>query len=157
MKSLAAAIQRYEDLIQKLAEDFGHHFRAIGDPNFEGVRFYAFANLTGRFSHNEATELAAGAVDEIEGCLVRFEHPYTLLAPMLAKLRSVAPVYNANHKTVFMGSWGMGPGEIGWMIRFINDRETFERYLQSAGISEEAVDAYNEAFERASKTGALAP
>ena len=42
----------------------------------------------------------------------------------------------------------MGPGEIGWMIRRLNDRAIFERFLQDAEIGEDVVDAYNEACER---------
>ena len=148
MKPLAQAIQRYEVLIDALAADSDHHFGAIGDSNLEGVRFYTLNNLSGYFSYDEAIELAEDAVNEIEEYLMRADSGYTLLAPMLRKLRSVAPTFNANGKTVFLGSWGMGPGEIGWMIRRINDREIFERYLQSAGISEETVDAYDEACER---------
>lgn len=148
MKPLSQAIERYEALIEGLAKDANHHFGAIGDPNLEAVRFYSFDKMSGCFDHDEAAELAADEVDEIEKYLMQPDGAYTLLTPMLAKLKTMAPAFNGNGKTVFLGSWGMGPGEIGWMIRRINDRETFERYLQSAGISEETVNAYNEAFER---------
>lgn len=148
MTALFRAIQRYDALIDELASDARRHFGAIGDPNLEGVRFYTFANMSGRFAYDQATELAAGEVYEIEGDLLEVDGAYTLLAPLLAKLQSVAPGFNANGKTVFLGSWGMGPGEIGWMIRRINDRPAFERYLRCAGITEDAVDAYDEACDR---------
>ena len=143
------AVAMYSSLVDSLARDSSvRDFGAIGDPSLEGVRFYTFESLSGSFSFDEAVELGSDAVDEIEVYLKKAESGYSLLGPMLSKLKTVAPAFNANGKTVFLGSWGMEPGEIGWMIRRINDRETFERYLQSAGISEEAVEAYNEACER---------
>lgn len=148
MEPLAEAIQRYEMLTDELAQDSNRHFGAIGDPSFEGVRFYTFESLSGSFNFDEAAEVGSDAVDEIEDCLMQAESEYTLLGPMLSRLKTVAPAFNANGKTVFLGSWGMGPGEIGWMIRHLNDRETFERYLRDASIGEDVVDAYNEACER---------
>lgn len=92
-------------------------------------------------------EVGAAAVDEIERQLMQLPGEYGLAAPLLAKLRSVAPAFNANGKTVFLGSWGMGPGEIGWMIRRINDQTAFEAYQRSAGVSEDDVNAYDEAWQ----------
>ncbi|MES2707382.1 MAG: hypothetical protein V4726_12350 [Verrucomicrobiota bacterium] len=146
MKPFSKAVQRYEALIDDLAEDTHRHFGAIGDPNMEGVRFHTFEKLSGSFNYSGAVELGANEVDGIEEDLMRADDTRTLLLPMLAKLKSVAPAFNRNGKTVFLGSWGMGPGEIGWMIRRINDRGTFERYLELAGIPEAAVDAYNGDF-----------
>ena len=114
------AVEQYNALIDRLAQDTSRHFGALGDPLLEGFRFYTLDALTGSFGYDRAVELDANAVDEIEESLMRIEGFYTLLAPILQKFQSVAPAFNANGKTVFMGSWGMGPGEIGWMIRRIN-------------------------------------
>jgi hypothetical protein len=146
---LRRAIELYSALVDKLVAESTHrHFGAIGDPILEGVRFYTIERLSGSFNCDETVELASENVDEIEAYLSQAEAGYTLLHPMLAKLITVAPAFNANGRTVFLGTWGMGPGEIGWMIRRINDRKTFDRYLQSVGIPEERVDAYQVAFEQ---------
>jgi hypothetical protein len=140
------AVEQYNVLIDRLAQDASRHFGAIGDPLLEGLRFYTFDSLTDSFGYDKAVELAAEAVDEIEESLSRVDGSYTLLAPILLKLESVAPAFNTNGKIVFMGSWGMGPGEIGWMIRRINERKVFEEFLHSASIDEATVDQYNDAF-----------
>ena len=143
------AVVMFSSLVDSLARDCSNrYFGAIGDPFLECVRFYTFETLSGRFSFDEAVELGSDAVDDIEFYLMAADSGYKLLLPMLSKLRTVAPVFNANRKAVFLGSWGMGPGEIGWMIRSLNDRAAFERYLQDAGIGEDVVDAYNEAYNR---------
>jgi len=148
MNPLHIAIERYKVLIDDLAKETDRHFVALGDPNLEGVRFYTFSSLRCNFNYDEATELGADVVDGIEEYLMQVDDSYTLLAPILSKLKSVAAPFNTRGFTVFLGSWGMGPGEIGWMIRKINNRAIFEEYLQSAGISEEAVDAYNQSYQQ---------
>ena len=148
MKPLIEAIGKYEALIDEFARHSGRHFGAIGDPMLEGVRFYTFDRLSGTFNNDDAVELATDKVDEIETFLMQAGPGCTLLYPIFSKLRAVAQGFNANGKAVFLGSCGMGPGEIAWMIRRMNDRVTFEQYLHSAGISEQIVDAYNEAFEK---------
>ena len=40
----------------------------------------------------------------------------------------------------------MGHGEIAWLIRFLNDRPTFDRYLGETGITEQEVDVFNGAY-----------
>jgi hypothetical protein len=146
MDPFVQAIEQYDLLIDRLAFDTSRHFGAIGDPLLEGVRFYTFNALTGSFGDDTAVELGASAVDKIEESLMCIKCSYTLFAPILQKLESVAPAFNSNGKTVFMGSWGMGPGEIGWMIRRINERIVFEDFLHSASIDEATVDQYNKAF-----------
>ena len=148
MHPLTEAIQRYEELTDHLAKDATRHFGAIGDPNLEGIRFYTFESLSGNFAFDKAVELGEETVDRIEDYLMQIEIDYSLFAPMLRKLTAIAPAFNSNGKSVFLGSWGMGPGEIGWMIRRINDRAAFERYLGDAGIGEDIVNRYNEACER---------
>ncbi|HSI84345.1 MAG: hypothetical protein ACAI35_24080 [Candidatus Methylacidiphilales bacterium] len=144
---LARAIELYLSLIDSLVDQSaGRNFGAIADPQFEAVRFYTLETVGGAFDFDEAKELGADAVDEIEHYLNAADPGYSLLVPMEAKMRSVSAVFNATGKTVFLGSWGMGPGEIGWMIRRINDRDTFDRYLHSTGITEDVVDAYNESY-----------
>jgi hypothetical protein len=146
---LRRAIELYSALIEKLVnESTDRHFGAIGDPFLEGVRFYTFERISGCFNYDEAVELASEDVDEIEAYLAHAEAGYTLLYPILSKLKAVAPAFNQKGRIVFLGSWGMGPGEIGWIIRRINDRVTFDRYLHSTGISEQTVDVYNEASEQ---------
>jgi hypothetical protein len=146
MDPFVQAVEQYDLLIDRLAHDTSRHFGAIGDPLLEGLRFYTFDSLTGSFDFDRAVELAADAVDEIEESLVRIKGSYTLLHPILLKLESVAPAFNANGKTVFMGSWGMGPSEIGWIIRHINERKIFEGFLQSALIDEATIDQYNDTY-----------
>jgi hypothetical protein len=144
-----SAVAMYSSLIDTLVRDSSDRdFGAIGDPNLECVRFYTFETLSGSFNFDEAVELGSDAVDEIEYYLTEAGSGYTLLPSLLSKLRTVAPAFNAKGKTVFIGSWGMGPGEIGWMIRSLNDHAVFERYLQHAGIGVDVVDAYNDACER---------
>ena len=151
MSLIGEAISNYNLLIDELAKDSNRNFGAIGDPEFEGVRFYTFQLLSGSFNYNEATELGEVVVDDIEDYLLRIDSEYALFKPMLDKLRSIAPAFNANGKTVFLGAWGTGPGEIGWYIRYINDRARFDAYLDSAGIDEKLVDAYNESIQEALK------
>ncbi len=148
MKPIDRAISSYEVLVDRLAETSDRHLFGIGDPCLECVRFYTFEQLSGNLDYGCAIELASDEVDEIERDLLNAEQPYSLLLPLAAKLRSISPRFNSAAKVVFVGSWGMGPGEIGWMIRSLNNRSCFERYLEVSGIEEGQVDAYNEAYER---------
>ena len=43
---------------------------------------------------------------------------------------------------------GMGVEEVAWWIRYLNDRPTFERFLNGAGLTEEQVDVYNESYDQ---------
>lgn len=148
MKPIDRAVSRYEVLVDRLAETPNRHLFGIGDPSLECVRFYTFEQLSGNLDFGCAVELASDEVDEIERDLQNVDQPYSLLVPMAAKLRSLSPRFNSGAKVVFLGSWGMGPSEIGWMIRSLNNRSCFELYLEAAGIKEEQVDAYNAACER---------
>ena len=148
MKPIDRAVSRYEMLVDRLAETPNRHLFGIGDPVMESVRFFTFEQLSGNLDYSCAVELASDEVDEIERDLLNAEQPCSLLPPLVSKLRSVSPRFNSLAKVVFVGSWGMGPGEIGWMIRALNNRSCFERYLEASGIEEGQVDAYNEAYER---------
>lgn len=92
------------------------------------------------------TELVAEKVNEIEQLLIQAEEPEPLYAGILAKLKTIAPKFNLNGKFVFLASWGMGPEEIGWAIRYLNDRSIFEQYLSETGITQADVDLYNAAY-----------
>jgi hypothetical protein len=153
MKPIDRAISRYEVLVDRLAETPNRHLFGIGDPSLECVRFYTFEQLSGNLDYGCAVELASDELNEIERDLLNAEQPSSLLLPLAAKLRSLSPRFNSRSKVVFVGSWGMGPGEIGWMIRSLNSRSCFELYLEASGIEEDQVDAYNEAFERDFKRG----
>jgi len=147
-------------LIDQLSKDPTRHFGAIGTSNFERIRFYSFDQFRGIFTYDEAKELAPALSDTIEIYLMRVTHSYSLLGPLVSKLRSVAPAFNANGKIVFLGSWGMGPCEIGHLIRSINDRDVFRDFLRSAGITEDNVDAQRRLcvpFIQAEQVGAPNP
>jgi hypothetical protein len=140
------AVGLYSALIDTLVEkSTDRNFGALSDADFEGMRFYTFETVRGSFSYDEATELGSEAVDEIEYYLAAAPG-FSLFSPIVQKLQSVSPLFNCNGKTVFLASWGMGPGEIGWLVRLLNDRSTFDRYLRESGISEDEVDAYNEGY-----------
>ena len=141
MSPFSIAIELCEELIDQVSEDPTRHFGAIGTSNFERVRFYSVEQFRGVFNYDEAKELAPTLSDTIEIHLMRVTHTYSLLGPLVAKLRSVAPAFNANGKIVFLGSWGMGPCEIGRLIRSINERAVFREYLRHVGVSEDHVDA----------------
>jgi len=148
MNPISRAISRYEAVIDRLALATDRHLFGIGDPCLEGVRFYTFEQLSGNLDYSRAHELAADEVDEIEHDLFKAEQPYSLLLPLTEKMRFAAPRFNSFGKVVFVGSWGMGPGEIGWMIRYLNDQTSFERYIEVSGVHVQMIDAYNEAYER---------
>ncbi|HWQ90315.1 MAG TPA: hypothetical protein VN673_01495, partial [Clostridia bacterium] len=146
---LGRAIELYLSLIDALIEkSTDRNFGAISDDEFEAMRFYTMETVGGSFAYDEATELGSAAVDEIEHYLLAASPDYSLFSPIVEKLQSVSPLFNANGKTVFLGSWGMGPGEIGWLVRFLNDRPTFDRYLHETGTTEGEVDAFNDAYAR---------
>ena len=144
---LGRAIALYSSLIDTLVnESTNRNFGGITNPEFEGMRLYTLDAVGPSFEYDAATELGSAAVDEIEHYLLAATPKFSLLSPTLAKLRSVSPSFNAKGKTVFLGSWGMGPAEIGWLIRHLNDRPTFLRYLHETGVTEEEVNAFNEAY-----------
>jgi len=141
------AIALYFSLIDTLvSESSNRNFGGIADPEFEGLRFYTLDVIGGSFENDAVTELGSTAVDEIEPYLLATKPKYSLLPQMLRKLRTVSPSFNSKGKTIFLGSWGMGPGEIGWLIRYLNDGPAFVRYLHEANITEDEVDAYNDAY-----------
>jgi hypothetical protein len=143
---LQHAIELYGSLVAKIAKESAeHHWGGMGDPKFESVRFYTFENLTGGFEHDEAVEIGADEVDEIQGYLSEVKGARSLYLPLLQALKIIAPVTNAKGGIVFLGSWGMGPDEMGWGIRHLNDRPSFERYLKGAGITEAEVSAFDAA------------
>jgi hypothetical protein len=144
---LSRAIDLYSSLIDSLAtESTCRYFGGISDPEFEGFRFYGLDALGGSFSYDESSEVGSDTVNKIEHYLLAADPGYSLLLPIARRLRSISPLYNSSGKTVFLGSWGMGSGEIAWLIRFLNDRPTFDRYLEEIGITEQEVDIYNEAY-----------
>lgn len=147
---LNRAIDLYSSLIDSLARESRHpYFGGIADPEFHAVRFYGFDTVGSSFDYDEATEIGSEAVDEIEHYLHAAGFGFSLLHPIATKHRAISPALNSSGKTVFLGSWGMGPGEIAWLIRYLNDRPTFLRYLAGSGITEQEVDAYNEAYAKA--------
>lgn len=148
---LGHAIALYSLLIDSVVnESSDRDFGGIADPSFEGVRLYTFNAVGAAFEYETATELGSEVVDEIEHYLLAAPLNYTLFPAILRKLRSVSPLFNSKERTVFLGSWGMGPREIGWLIRYLNDRPTFIRYLLRVGLTEADVDVYTEAFMKKS-------
>jgi hypothetical protein len=145
--ALQHAVRLYTAAIEKVSwEQRGGFFGVIGDPALEALRLYSFESLEGCFQYAEASELAAAEADEIEYFLSEAKFQYSLFGPMISALQNVAPRVNSHGGTVFLGSWGMGPAEIGWSIRYLNERHLFERYLRCAGVSEEEVTRYDAGF-----------
>lgn len=145
-------VQLYSAEIQKRSWSVtGGYFGAIGDPVFEGVRLYSFASLDGVFDFARAVEIASDTVDEIGYFLAEVRAEYSLFSPLMAILKSIAPVVNSRGGTVFLGSWGMGPEEIGWSIRYLNERSHFLRYIERCRISENEVDRYDVSYTEALK------
>jgi hypothetical protein len=137
----------YTSIIERVSwEQRAVFFGGIGDPAQEGLRLYCFESLEGCFDSDQASEVAAAEVDEIEYFLFEAKHHFSLFGPLLRALQNVAPRVNSLGGTVFLGSWGMGPEEIGWSIRYLNERHLFERYLQCTGVSEEEVARYDAAY-----------
>lgn len=146
---LKRAIELYASLIDSLLKESRYSYiGGIADPEFKAVRFYGFDAVGSSFDYDEASEIGSEAADEIEHYLHAAGFGSSLLLPIATKLRSISPALNSSGKTVFLGSWGMGPGEIGWLIRYLNDRPTFLRYLAGSGITEQEVDAFNEAYAK---------
>ena len=148
MSTSNLALERYDLLIDELAKTAERNFGGIGDPLFEAIRFYTCDRVDGSLQHDRVSELAAKDVDEIEGLLMQTEESVSSFATILTKLKTIAPEFNKNGKFVFLASWGMGPEEIGWCIRYLNDRSMFERYLAASGISEADINLYDEAFTK---------
>ncbi|MFC7339721.1 hypothetical protein ACFQY0_21225 [Haloferula chungangensis] len=140
MTQLDRALFLYGKLIDSLGVEPNHHLVLLGDPSVESARIYSFPALSGVFSYDEATEIKSDQVDYIEELLMEHDSPYTLVQPLCTKLRDVAPVFNSVGFSVFVGSWGMGPEEIGWWIRHLNNRPSFEKYLATTGVNESAVE-----------------
>ena len=44
---------------------------------------------------------------------------------------------------------GMGLAEIAWLVRYLNDRPTFDSFLCETGLTEEQVDVYNASYNSA--------
>jgi len=138
------AIAMYSSLIDSLAADCAErNLGAVSDPEFMAVRFYSPDSVIGLPDYNEATEVGSEVVDEIEYYLLADGSDRSLLGPIANKLRSLAPAFNSVGKTIFIASMGMGVEEVAWLIRYLNDRPTFERFLNEAGLTEEQVDIYN--------------
>ena len=140
MNQLHRALILYGTLIDGLASDPSDNLVILGDPLLESARFYSVPALSGVFDYAQATEVNADQVDYIEELLAEHDSPYSLLGPLTAKLRDVAPIFNNRGFSVFVGSWGMGPEEIGWWIRHLNHRQMFDQYLRTTGLDESAVD-----------------
>lgn len=146
---LGRAIAMYASLIDSLAVvSTGRDFWAIADPEFTGLRFYSPETFSALPIYDEATEVGSETVDEIEHYLLAAAPGYSLLSPIAMKLRSISPSFNLAGKTVFVASMGMGLEEIAWLIRYVNDRPTFDRFLHETRLTEERVDVYNESYSR---------
>lgn len=146
------AIQLYSAEVQKRSWSVtGGYFGAIGDSAFEGMRLYSFASLDGFFDFDRAVEMASETVDEIEYFLAEIRTEYSLFSSLMAILKSIAPAINSRGGTVFIGSWEMGPEEIGWSIRYLNERSHFLRYIERCRISESEVDRYDVSYTEALK------
>lgn len=142
------ALEMYSSLIDSLApHSVGRYFGAFGDAEFTGVRFYSPDSITRLpLGCDEATEVGSEVVDEIEWYLLSDGSARSIFCPIVTKLKLISPALNAVGKTVFCASMGMGVEEIAWLIRYLNDRPTFERFLNESGLVEEQVDVYNEAY-----------
>jgi hypothetical protein len=141
------AIAMYSSFIDSLAADCAErNLGAVSDPEFMAVRFYSPDSVIGLPSYDEATEVGSKAVDEIEHYLLADGSDRSLLGPIANKLKSLAPTFNSVGKTIFIASMGMGVEEVAWLIRYLNDRPTFERFLNEAGLTEEQVDIYNVSY-----------
>lgn len=143
------ALELYSSLIDSLVPRIvGRDFGAFGDPEFTGVRLYSTDSITGFPDFDQATEVGSDVVDEIEHYLLADASGRSILCPIVTKLRSISPAFNSVGKTVFVASMGMGVEEVAWWIRYLNDRPTFERFLNGAGLTEEQVDVYNESYDQ---------
>ena len=146
-KPFERALEMYSSLIGSLEVEFsGRNFGAISDPEITGVRFYTPDSVGSLPLYDESTEVGSEVVDEIEYYLLADASDRSLLVPIAEKLKAISPAFNSVGKTVFFTSMGMGVEEIAWLIRHLNDRPTFERFLDGAGLAEHQVDIYNESY-----------
>ena len=141
------ALAMYSSLIDSLVmETSDRHFGAISDPEITSVRFYTLDS----FSYNsicfESTEVGSEVVDKIDYYLLADASARSLLLPIASKLKTISPALNSVGKSVFFASWGMGVDEVAWLIRYLNDRPTFERFLMGSGVTEEQIDVYNKPY-----------
>lgn len=141
-------VQLYSSEVQRLSWDInGRFFGAIGDPMFESMRLYSCVSLGASFDLDSSDELKSEALDDIDHFLSEVSRVYSLFSPLMQILKGVAPSVNLRGGTVFLGSWGMGPAEIAWCVRYLNERSFFVRYLDACGVTEGDVDQYNLAYE----------
>lgn len=141
------ALEMYSFLIDSLVPRIlDRNFGAICDPEFAGARLFAPDSITGLPDFDLATEVGSEVIDEIEHYLLADASGGSIFFPIVTKLRSVSPAFNSVGKTVFVASTGMRVEEVAWLIRYLNDRPTFERFLNEAGLTEEQVDVYNESY-----------
>ena len=141
------------ELTQALIKDLAvssevRHIAAIADPMFEAVRFYTGEKIPLHFDYDELTEIGEKASDEIELYTLEIGHDYSLLKPVIEELKRISPKLNSAGKVAVAASWGMGPEEIGWMIRQINDRNLFEAYLDQSDLNESQINQFDDAYER---------
>lgn len=141
------AMTMYSSLIDSLATKFsGRDFGAISDPEITAVRFYTLDSIGSLPLYDESTEVGSEVVDEIEYYLLADASVRSLLVPIAEKLKSISPAFNSVGRTVFFTTMGMGVEEIAWLIRYLNDRPTFERFLEGTELAEQQVDIYNESY-----------
>lgn len=143
MTQLDRALILYAKLIDSFASKPSGHLFLLGDPLLESARFYSFPDLPDSFKYDQANEMRSDQVDYIEELLMEYDASYSLIQPLSSKLREVSPIFNALGFSVFVGSWGMGPEEIGWWIRHLNDRARFDEYLAITGTDESAINQMN--------------
>ncbi len=141
------ALAMYSSLVDSLATKFsGRDFGAVSDPEITAVRFYTPDSIRSLPLYDESSEVGSEVVDEIEYYLLADASDRSLLVPVVEKLKAISPEFNSVGRTVFFTSMGMAVEEIAWLIRYLNDRPTFERFLDGAGLAEQQVDIYNESY-----------
>ena len=141
------ALAMYSSLVDSLATSCsGRDFGAISDPEITGVRFYTPDSIGDLPRYDESSEVGSEVVDEIEYCLLADGSGRSLLVPIAERLKAISPAFNSVGRTVFFTSMGMGVEETAWLIRYLNDRPTFERFLDETGLTEQQVDIYNETY-----------
>ena len=88
---LGRAITMYSSLIDSwVPASLGRHFGAIADPEFTAARFYAPETVEGMSIYDEAAEVGAETVDEIEHYLHAAPSGYCLLSPLAMNLERVS-------------------------------------------------------------------
>ena len=141
------AMTMYSSLIDSLTmRCSGRDFGAISDFEITGVRFYTPDSLGDLSLYDESYEVGSEVVDKIEYYLLADASGRSLLVPIAEKLKAISPAFNSVGKTVFFTSMVMGVEEIAWLVRHLNDRPTFERFLDGMGLAEQQVDIYNESY-----------